>query len=264
MRLRILLSLVLLLSIGVGSVLAVTDVTNGRPAVQYPVVPLPTGQRDFNVLWDLTHGVYLGYEPAQNYSELAAMLAANGFAVTTTTAGVDNIDLSPYDMLVINAADAYISAYGPSEVAAIVDFVNNRGGLLVMGDNTGVWPQNYNIVPQAFGTTCAVATDDSPTDFINHQIFNGVSTLSFLVSGVLSVGSPSIPAATNPGGQPLVSLVDPCKVVVVGDINVWDNGDLTLVDNQQFALNVFTCLVSGGPPVPVRTGTWGAIKSLYR
>ena len=34
-----------------------------------------------NVLWDLTHGIFLDYEPARRYSQLASMLAGNGYTV---------------------------------------------------------------------------------------------------------------------------------------------------------------------------------------
>jgi hypothetical protein len=247
---------------------AVWDETSLRLVDEVPEVPLPSGAQNHQVLWDLTHGVYLQYEPTGYYSDLVAVLAANGFQVTTTTAGVDNVDLSQYDVLVICLGSAWNSAYTDSEVAAIETFVANGGGLLIMGDNASSTPNhNINPVAQAFGTTCGV-TDISPTDvcitdFMTHEIFNGVTTICYVAAGELAAQAPSVEAAWAPNGQVALTLVDPCKVVVTGDVNFCANGNLGIEDNQTFVLNVFQCLAEPGP-VAQKKMSWGRVKAIYR
>ena len=98
-----------------------------------------------NVLWDLTHGVYFTYEPTGDYSELVAMLASNAYVVSTTAAGIDNVDLAPYDIIVICLGSAWDSPYTASEVTAIQSFVARGKGVFVMAENANT--PNANIQP---------------------------------------------------------------------------------------------------------------------
>jgi hypothetical protein len=134
-----------------------TDVATGLPAADVQITPLPDNDPVYGVLWDLTHGVYLGYEPAAYYSDLVALLAGNGYVTATTTAGIDNIDLSPYDVIVIAVLSNWYSVYSASEVAAIQSFIDGGGGVLVMGENTSCPNANVNPITQAFGITCGVS-----------------------------------------------------------------------------------------------------------
>lgn len=249
-----------------GHAAAVTDVMTGREAVDAQSTPLP-GQLGANVLWDLTHGVYYLYEPSGLYSELVADLAANGLVVATTTSGVDNIDLSAYSILVICAGSSWTSAYTASEVAAIVDFVNGGKGLLILGDNATARPENINPVAQAFGTTTGVSTlnaDFTFTDYIPHALFDGVNAIQYATAGELDGQAPAIEAAFSDAGKPLVTVVEPCKVVVTGDINFADNEYNHFVDNRTFSLNIFQWLSGGCVPTSTERATWGKVKGLYR
>jgi hypothetical protein len=242
------------------------DLSTGLPAVSYPTVPPQGGPRDYEVLWDLTHGVYLQYEPSGAFSNLVAMLNANSYNVTTTTSGIDNIDLSAYDVLVICMGSSWDSAYTPSEVAAAVDFVAGGGGILILGDNASVPVGNINPIAQAFGTTVGVL-NISPSDlyfsnFIAHEIFNGVSQLYYRAAGELGYTDPSILAAWTDLDEPTVTLVDPCRVIVTGDMNCADNTYM-LADDATFLMNVFQCLATSGP-VPVDNSSWGSIKARFR
>src|SRR5678815_1315588 len=84
------------------------DPTTGRPAreIVSPVRVAPSSPTagtegvDVQILWDLTHGVDFGYEPDQAYSSLKAQLEAQGLHISTTAAGLENVDLTPYTVLV--------------------------------------------------------------------------------------------------------------------------------------------------------------------
>ena len=200
------------------------------------------------VLWDLTHGIYLGYEPTNNYSSLVSFLNSEGFSIYTTSFGVDNINLAVFDILVVNLGSAWSSIYTPSEVAAISNFVNAGGGLVVMGDDAGNPNGNINPVAQAFGSTSGVSSL-SPNDlyisnFAVHPIFDGVSEIYNRAAGELTASNPSSIAAWEPGGHGVVSVaeVGAGGVVIIGDINLWDNTHISISQNQLFAENVFNWL----------------------
>ena len=124
------------------------DLTTGRPPTRAPhrdLSPLLEVTAGGLVLWDLTHGVYDDYEPAGRYSSLTSLLTSAGYTVDTTTAGVNNVSLWSYDILVVNLASAWYSAYTPAEVHAIELYVWNGGTLLVVAENpaapTGTSPR---------------------------------------------------------------------------------------------------------------------------
>lgn len=224
------------------------DITTGLPAriAHAPVIsgPLTSGGAegvDVEVLWDLTHGVYIDYQPSGAYSQLVAMLGAEGFHVSTTTAGVHNIDLSPYAVIVVCLGSAWNSGYTPREVHSLVQFVDSGGGLLVMGDNSGT-PKNVVPVARAFGSVPnqpLLSSDDLYfTDFIGHPIFTGITQLYFRAAGGVGAYSPSTSAAQTDLGEPVITVVPKARVVVLGDINGFDDFYM-LADDAAFALNVF-------------------------
>ena len=199
------------------------------------------------VLWDLTHGVHLDYQPAGRFSSLVSILESKGFSVSTTTAGVDNIDLSVYDVLVVCLGSAWNSAYTASEVSAIQTFVNNGGGLLVMGENTDCPNSNINPVAQAFGVTCGVSylspLDLYFSDFAAHLIFAGCSELYDRAAGELGAVSPGELVAWTDSGLGTVAITSGgARIVVTGDNNFGDNAYIHISDNQLFSENLFDWL----------------------
>ncbi len=200
------------------------------------------------VLWDLTHGVYLGYEPSNYYTSLVSLLGAKGYTVETINNGILNVDLNQYGVLVINLGSSYYSAYSPEEVQAISNYVQNGGGLLVMGDNIGTPNQNINPVAQQFGTTAGVS-DLQPDDlyinnFIQHPIFNGVTQFIYRAAGEIDALAPSeeIAWAGNLGALSVVNNYNLGKVVLTGDINFADNTYITQENNQLLSENIFDWL----------------------
>lgn len=242
------------------------DILTGLRAEDPGFTPLPDGDPVYNVLWDLTHGVYLFYEPAGDYSDMVALLAANGYVTATTNAGIDNIDLSIYDVVVICMGSSWDSPYTAVEVQALEDFMTQGGAVLVMSENSDCPNGNINPITQPFGVTCGVGYpmphDLYYSDFTPHQVFNGVTTLRHRASGELTAIGPGVPIAWTDADEEMVAIVEPCQMIVTADSNFCDNDYLTEVDNQQFLLNIFECLAVGSSPV--ETATWGAIKALHR
>ena len=202
------------------------------------------------VLWDLTHGVYLGYEPSDRYTSLVAILAARGFNLTTTTAGVENETLSDFDVLVINVACAVNNPYTDPQVAAIQQFVADGGGLLIMGDNENVWPDHIDPVSQAFGVTTGTNLidpfDTYITDLSTHPVFAALDEIYYRAAGELIVGAPSQEEAWTSKGEVVVSSTPGSRVIALGDINCFENTYVNTSDNEDFMVNVFYYLCQGG------------------
>jgi uncharacterized membrane protein len=195
------------------------------------------------VMWDLTHGVLSDYyEPAAYYSDLATMLGAYGYAVSTTASGLASLDLSQYDALVVNLGSAYYSAYTAAEADLITGFVDAGGGLVIMGDAAEFPNSNLNPVATEFGTTLGVgALDNAISNFISHPVFDGVSSLSLGYGGQITAAAPSVLAAADGSLRGAVNVAEygEGRMVAIGDCDTWGNGTLTLADNSQFAVNVF-------------------------
>ena len=232
------------------------DLTTGLPAtggeVSQPPAPQGGAPASIGVLWDLTHGVYYDYKPDGGYSQLVSRLGGTGCAISTTDAGLENTDLSAYRAIVICLGSAWSSAYTPGEVEVVRQFVNAGGGLLIMGDNADCPNGNINPVAQAFGITAGVS-DLLPYDlyfsnFSTHPIFAGCSSLYYRAAGGLTAAPPGQLAAWTGAGQGVVATsgFGSGRVVVLGDINFWENDYLSRTDNLRFADNVFGWLT----PVP--------------
>jgi hypothetical protein len=225
------------------------DPSTGMEASNAPTIDL-SGETALagggNVLWDLSHGPNYGYTPAINYSNLVTLLNGAGFNVYITSAGLNNVELSAFNLLVINGMSSYDGPpYTAGEVDAIKAFVFNGGGLLVMGDNPATNPGNIQPVSQAFGTTVSVSSlGNSITNFSTHPIFAGISQIQFIAGGELSVTSPAGLIAWDASNKGAISVASygGGKVLALGDINLWENDYIASANNQQFALNVFSWL----------------------
>ena len=231
------------------------DLTTGLPVQGKPHTSLKpaivTSNGDKEVLWDLTHGVYLDYEPSGHYSNLVSILGGLGYTITTTT-NIGSETLSQYDVVVICVASAWDEAYTTGEVSQIQSYVQNGGGLLIMGDNLGCPNDNINPVSQTFGITCGVSTlspDDLYfTDLASHPIFAGVSELYYRAGGELVVTSPGEEVAWTGGGEVTVAVAEQGsgRIVVTGDANFCENTYIGNSDNQKFAENIFDWLSTAG------------------
>ncbi len=220
-----------------------------KKADSLSLVPISTATSGGLVLWDLTHGVYLDYEPSGRYSSLVTLLHGLGFSVQTTSSGLGSVDLSDYDILVICLESAWDEAYTVGEVAAIKTFVQEGGGLLIMGENTSGPNGNINPVANAFGAACGVSFiwpfDLYITDLSTHPLFLKVSEIYYRSAGEITVQSPSeIVANYDDFGVASVAEIDAGKVVVLGDSNCWDNTYINNTDNQLFAENTFKWLAA--------------------
>ncbi|MBN2075944.1 MAG: hypothetical protein JW762_10375 [Dehalococcoidales bacterium] len=199
-----------------------------------------------NILWDTSHGIYLAYSPSGYFSNLKSILEGRGYTIDENSTGILGLDLSQYDIIVISLGSAWNSVYSSAEVAAIQGFLDSGGGLLILSENTGCPNSNINPVSLAYGTTVGTGSIGSTiSNFAAHQIFDGVTQVSFSAGGAISGSAPSVEVAWDVSSIPAVTVSEDCgwRVVVIGDNNIFDNSQISAYDNQLLAENVFDWLI---------------------
>ncbi|MBN1295655.1 hypothetical protein JXA80_02675, partial [bacterium] len=243
----------------------IEDRTNGAfrsvpPDTNKSTVPLlpDSGGKQGSVLWDTHHGVYISYQPSGFYSELTALLTSLGFTVEANNSGILNLTLDSYDLIVISLGSAWYSAYSPAEVTVLLTYIANGGSLLIMSDNLSCPNSNIAPVTSAFGVTSGSGniSGDTITTFAAHPIFSGISTLRIASAGEISAVAPSTEIAWSSTSQGFISVADlsPGRVIVIGDINLFENSYLSSYNNIPFAMNLFEWLTEyAATPTPTPT-----------
>lgn len=225
----------------------------------------------YDVLWDTSHGVHLGYQPSGHYQGLVNRLAGYGFSVDSTSNGFLVDDPAGYDVIVVCLGSAWDTAYSAAEVWQIVDYVNAGGGLLILGDNTDCPNPNIQPVADGFGIGLGLSSispgDDYTSNLAAHPIFDGVSEIYMEDAGEISAGGASSLVAWQEGtglGLVAAGTSGSGRVVALGDMNTFAQEEYYgLVDNKLFSVNTFQYLAGEqGPVVPapgaVLLGTLGA------
>jgi hypothetical protein len=232
------------------------------------VLLTPSAAFSYTVLWDTSHGVYVsttfggdGYQPSQNgyYQTLAEHLSNNNFTVSTTSQGFLTDDPGEYDVIVVCLTSAFYSSYTSAEVERIVDFVDDGGGLLIMGDLQAAPNANIQPVASEFNITLGLS-DLLPYDILtaghtNHPIFDGVDEIFMYAAAELSAQTPAFPVAWQEGTGKTIAAVAQYgqgRVVALGDSTLWSWVDIYeerfyTADNPQFAVSTFNYLAVPEP-----------------
>ena len=226
------------------------------------VLLTPSTVFSYTVLWDTSHGVANGgnYQPSGYYQTLAQHLGDNGFTIDTTSDGFVVDDPGEYDVIVVCLASAYYSAYTPEEVERIVDFVEDGGGLLLMGDQQHHPNANIRPIASQFGITFG-PTDLEPwevytSNLADHPVFDEVDTIFMYAATELSVSGPASPVAWQAGsGKIMVAVaeIERGRVVAIGDCTLWavnpivPDGYFYEADNPEFSVDTFTYLAIPEP-----------------
>lgn len=217
-----------------------------------------------DILWDTSHGCFSNdYKPSLYggyYQQLMLLLEGNGMNLDTTSAGFSESTLSGYEIAVIAAPCAASSTYTLTEIATLQSFVFSGGGLLILADASGV-TSRYAPVVEGFGASLGdlLFNPVSVSDFTPNSIFDNVGGLSMYYAAAIDTGSAFTSLARTAAGDTIAAgrIYGQGRVIILGDSTLWtynayDNPPyLTIPDNSQFALNVFTCLAdSSWTPVP--------------
>lgn len=217
----------------------------------------------YTVLWDTSHGIANSgqYQPSGYYLTLTEHLGDNGFTTVTTNQGFLVDDPAGYDVIVVCLTSAFDSSYTNAEVERIVDFVDDGGGLLIMGDQQRFHPNpNENIQPVAsqlgitFGPSDLTTLNIYTSDLTDHPIFDGIDEIFMYAARELSVSRPAFSIAQQEGtGKTIASAAQygQGRVVALGDCSLWSSSYswdyFHEADNPQFALNTFNYLAVPEP-----------------
>lgn len=217
----------------------------------------------YTVLWDASNGVADvanggGYQPSGHYSDLTDHLENNDFTVNTTTLGFTENYLANTDVAVVCITSAFSSSYSAAEATLLADFVNDGGGLLIMGSNPSLGNGNIQPVAGKFGITLATSGDDTYSgnytpDDLDHPVFAGFTETDQIympAAGEIEVDENAfalaqitenifIAGATHGTG----------RVVALGDFNMFsqEGNFFARAQNSEFALNTFEWLAVPEP-----------------
>ncbi|MFW9934066.1 MAG: hypothetical protein ACFFDU_00870 [Candidatus Thorarchaeota archaeon] len=216
--------------------------------------PRPKGR----VLFDLSHQPYYGVDSWDDLANFGGeyevwrdALVARGYLFDKLyPAAGGNITLSrlsPYDMF-IACLPQY--NYTAAEVTAMNDWVMAGGGLLTMGDNSGLADENNNLNYLLSNVGLSMSTVDttsgSQTYFVKHPTTEAVSSLYFASPGLLNYTGSAYPIwgvdATNImiGGQSH----NMGRVILVCDINWVADTNIGTDNNHQYSINLANWLTS--------------------
>ena len=238
----------------------------------------PSTGFSYNVLWDTSHGVYIsdtfggdGYQPSGYYQTLTEHLSNNGFTVDTTSDGFLVNDPGEYDVAVVCLTRAFYSIYTPDEVSRIADFVDDGGGLLIMGDRQAAPNANIQPVASQFGITLGFS-DLSPyevytSELTDHSVFDGVNEIFMYAAAELSASEPASPIAWQANtGKTIVAAAQygQGRVVALGDSSLWSWVDtyeenFYKAHNPQFSMNTFTYLAVPEPATLLLLSVGGVV-----
>lgn len=220
------------------------------------------------VLWDTAHDSGVGF--FDDYGELANSLAGSYQGPFTFETGSSLNQLGNsifgwnYDAVVISVLSSTAGTYTSAEVAKLTEFVNDGGGLLIMGDNPSTPNANIQPIASAFGVELGVA--NLSTSGLTTSNFDGsdplfgllfddiwpddsidtyVDTLFFQAPGQISANSPSTEIGwVDASSRALVAAANYGEgyVITVGDASFLKNDYFNNADNRQFAINTFGLL----------------------
>lgn len=245
------------------------------------VLLTPSAVLSYTVLWDTSHGVYVsstfggdGYQPSQYgyYQTLAEHLSNYNFTVDTTSQGFLIDDPAGYDVVVVCLTSAFNSSYTSTEVQRIVDFVDDGGGLLILGDRQSAPNGNIQPVASEFGITLGFSDLPLPFEIYTstlavHPIFDGVDEIFMVAAAELSVTAPASPVAWQEGtGKTIAAVAQYGKgrVLALGDCSLWSwvntyEERFYTADNSQFAVGTFTYLAVPEPTTLLLLGLGAAL-----
>jgi len=240
-----------------------TDLVND--AVDW-VCPRPKGR----ILFDMSHfnafGVdswdypdYVGW--ATTYSLMRDNLVNRSYTFDKLyPSALGNLtanNLAPYDMLIINLPDINFTA---SEVTSVINWINNGGGLLALGDvftYDGSINLNYLLSSTGLSIIDDTPSNDLTTSF-EHPTEEGCTTLTMLGGEEVNYTGNAFPLWGN-------SLTDICiageeygngRIILTGDMLLSDDR-IVLNHNLQFSINVANWLTATNAKVLIAIADHG-------
>lgn len=144
------------------------------------------------ILWDDAHDA--AHILAYNYTTFADILRGEGYVVDALRTELDRSILADYDVFVTVDPN---QAFTASEIAAIIEFVENGGGLWVKGEWYPRWDghDNLNAFLQPLGIMInkdAIRTDQS-IGLESHPVSQGVERIQLWDTATLTLTDGAVP-----------------------------------------------------------------------
>ena len=223
-----------------------------------------------NVLWDTSHSSTIPFDYYTQYQNVIQHLNTQNYNIDRNTGDLLNVDLGAYDAIVVSVLTTQNSAYTTGEVAKISDFINNGGGLLIMGDNSMSPNANIQPIASAFGAWLGWTNPASvPLGYDqSNQVLQGITDLHFQGAGELQLLGPSseIVWVEDVGGnKSLVAVAEfgMGDVITIGDADMMTNNYYDQADNLIFVENTFLHLTTPEPATAIFLGL-GSIALIRR
>jgi len=229
------------------------------------------------VLFDMLHVEQFRFY--YSYSRLSDELSARGYVLyqfgrEQWDAGQLTYDmLENFDTLVL--PNPQIVPFAPSEVEAITDFVQNGGGLLVLGGSYPVSDSDYPVkdIITHFGIEYELPITELNafvTDISPHPITRNVTKLYMPSVEALNITIPAQGVAFSQG-KPVIAVTESGsgRVVVIAAEHMFANWAIETYDNLLLALNAFEWLSElGGGPYPqelplIKVTSWNPPTSMF-
>lgn len=196
--------------------------------------------------------------------------------------------LAPYDVLLVPtniSPGPGIIPYTDDEVAAIVNFVAQGGGLWAFHEYSAI-PDGINSLSTHFGVTFYNDIIEDPdadtpvwpeiTNLVPHPITEGVESYTYFAGPCLTAVEPAAVLGTADDNAASANCPEgtfpPVLAVYENDAGgcAVFHGDITILTGIYIGLpegllveNMIRHLASGGP-IAVETRSWGAVKAVYR
>ena len=222
--------------------------------------PRPKGR----ILFDLSHMPYNGLDSwddaassSSYYGIWRNTLVSRGYTIDklypSAAGNLTANNLLPYDMLFICMPDYNFTS---SEVSAVIQWVHNGGGLIAIGENSAFINENNNI-NYLYGSydlqMVSVSGTSGATYFVEHPTTEGCSEISANAPGSIYYSGDAFPIWGYDSTEIYVAGQEYYngRILLMSDIGPFRDSSITLVDNEQYAINVANWLTASEADVLV-------------
>jgi hypothetical protein len=201
------------------------------------------------VLVDDGHGTDSNHQIFYNHIET---MGPERYRVHHTTQAITSELLADYDVFMTARPT---QSYTSSEIISIEDFVDNGGGVLLIGENdAGIYTDLTSYVGIDWGSPYVIQFDGETNEINPHEITNNVNSLYFDSPQLpLTVSAPAEEIVYTYGGT-LYNRVTVAaseyghgRMVVIADIECLDSQFINQADNKVFGGNIINWLVNAKP-----------------
>ncbi len=217
--------------------------------------PRPKGR----LLFDLTHKPEYGIDPWDDLSDNPGFYEIWRDNLVNRSYTIDKLypspfgnlsasNLAPYDVLILSFTDYN---YSTSEINVVRDWVDNGGGLFIIGDQHDYQPHKtlaLNDLLTHFDISFNETSDgtNTVTEVFNHPINEGVSQITALAPGLVNIDGNAFPILGNDLSNIIVGGEEygGGRIVLNADLATLRDSGIEDFDSLQFGINLVNWLTA--------------------